>query len=79
MTGPAWNYILFRGRFTSWADNRWTRFFTPRRTLMVFVIACLGIEGAQYLELYNATFDPRDLVAYLSVLGPIFFVDLVTT
>jgi hypothetical protein len=27
MTGPAWNYILFRGLFTSQANNAWTRFF----------------------------------------------------
>jgi hypothetical protein len=36
MTGPAWNYILFRGRFTAKKDNRWTRFFTPTRTLVIF-------------------------------------------
>lgn len=27
MTGPAWNYILFRGLNTEYADNVWTRFF----------------------------------------------------
>ncbi|NNK61973.1 MAG: hypothetical protein HKO98_02105 [Gemmatimonadetes bacterium] len=78
MTGPAWNYILFRGRFTAWADNAWTRFFTPGRTLGIFVVVCGGIEGAQYLELYEATFDPWDLVAYISILGPLFVIDVAT-
>lgn len=78
MTGPAWNYILFRGRFTSKADNRWTRFFTPRRTFVLFVAVCFGFEGAQYLELYDATFDPWDFPAYVSFLVPLFLLDLFT-
>jgi len=75
MTGPAWNYILFRGRFTKEADNCWTRFFTPTMTAALFVIVCFGIEGAQYLDLYDATFDPWDLVAYVSLLIPLFIID----
>jgi hypothetical protein len=78
MTGPGWNYILFRGRYTSKADNRWTRFFTPQRTVVIFVAVCLGIEGMQYFELYEATFDPWDLVAYISILIPLFILDQVT-
>lgn len=79
MTGPAWNYILFRGRFTSWADNVWRRFFTPTRTVVLFLVVCLVIEGAQFLELYDGTFDPWDLVAYASILGPVFLLDLRTS
>lgn len=79
MTGPAWNYILFRGRFTAKADNRWTRFFTPTRTLVIFIAVCFGIEGIQYLGLYDATFDPWDLLAYVSLLVPLFILDLVTS
>jgi hypothetical protein len=30
----------------------------------------------QYLGLYDATFDPWDLVAYLAILAPLFAVDL---
>ena len=78
MTGPAWNYILFRGRFTTGVDNAWTRFFTPGRTVVLFAAVCLGIEGAQYLKLYDATFDPWDLLAYASILGPLFVLDLLT-
>ena len=75
MTGPAWSYILVRGLFTAQADNAWTRFFTPTRTLAVFVAFCAGVEGAQYLGLYDATFDPWDLLAYVSLLVPVFAVD----
>ena len=78
MTGPAWNYILFRGRFTARADNAWTRFFTPVRTLVAFVAVCAAIEGAQYLNLYDATFDPWDFVAYVSILLPLFLIDVAT-
>ena len=78
ITGPAWNYILFRGRFTAKADNRWTRFFTPKRTFVIFITACIGIEGLQYLKLYEATFDPWDFVAYFSVLVPLYILDQLT-
>jgi len=75
MTGPAWNYILFRGRFTSQADNQWTRFFTPVRTVTIFIAVCFGIESAQYFHLYDATFDPWDFLAYISFLLPLFILD----
>jgi hypothetical protein len=79
MTGPAWNYILFRGRFTTKTDNAWTRFFTPRRTAALFVVTCFAIEAAQYLGLYDATFDPWDLLAYVSLLVPLMLIDLATS
>ena len=74
--GPAWNYILFRGLFTAWANNLWTRFFTPTRTLIIFLAVCAGIEGAQYLHLYDATYDPWDLLSYCSLLFPLYLLDL---
>jgi hypothetical protein len=76
MVGPAWSYILFRGLFTSRTENRWTRFFTPGRTLIVILIICFGIELTQYFELYDATYDPWDFLAYTIILVPIFVVDL---
>ncbi len=76
MTGPAWNYILFRGLHTSYAENAWTRFFTAKRTLAIFLLVCFGIEGAQYFNLYEATFDPLDFLAYISILIPLFLLDL---
>jgi hypothetical protein len=75
MVGPAWVYILLRGLYTSKADNIWTRFFTPVRTLMILITACFGIEFMQYLNLYASTFDVWDLLAYLSLLTPLFLVD----
>ena len=76
MTGPAWNYILFRGLFTSQKENAWTRFFTPKKTLFIFLSVCFCIEGAQYLKLYDSTYDPWDLLAYVSILIPLFILDL---
>ena len=75
MTCPAWNYILFRGLFTSYTENTWTRFFTPRNTLVIFLVVCFGIEMAQYLGLYESTFDPGDFLAYVSILVPLFLLD----
>ncbi len=75
MTGPAWNYILFRGLFTSYRDNAWTRFFTPSKTLLIFLLVCAGIESAQYLKLYEATYDPWDFLAYVAILIPLFLLD----
>ena len=76
MVGPAWNYILFRGLFTSKANNTWTRFFTPKRTVAIFIITSVAFETAQYLKLYNATFDIWDFLAYVSILIPLFLIDL---
>ena len=76
MTGPAWSYILFRGLFTAEASNLWTRTFTPFRTLAVGLAACLGIETVQYFEFYDSTYDPWDFLAYVSLLVPVFLVDL---
>jgi len=75
MTGPAWNYILFRGLFTAQTNNAWTRFFTPKKTLSIFLFVCLGIEAAQYFKLYDATYDPWDFLAYISILIPLFLID----
>ena len=75
MTGPAWNYILFRGLYKAWADNAWTRFFTARRTFIIFVLVCFGIELLQFFRVYDATFDPWDFLAYVSLLVPVFVID----
>jgi len=76
MVGPAWNYILFRGLYTAKADNAWTRFFTPHRTLMIFLIICFGIETLQYFKIYDSTFDVLDFLAYVSILIPIYLIDI---
>lgn len=76
MTGPAWNYILFRGLYTAKANNSWTRFFTPTRTVTIFLLVCVFIETLQYFKIYDSTFDPLDLLAYGSILIPLFLIDL---
>ncbi len=76
MVGPAWNYILFRGLFTFRANNVWTRFFTPTSTVVIFLIVCAGIELAQYFKFYDATFDAWDLLAYASILIPLYLIDI---
>ena len=75
MVGPAWNYILFRGLFTKKADNKWTRFFTPTRTLLIFLAFLFGIETLQYFKVYHSTYDPYDFLAYISLLVPFYLVD----
>ncbi|MBE0663498.1 MAG: hypothetical protein IH597_13655 [Bacteroidales bacterium] len=75
IAGPAWNYILFRGLFTYKTNNSWTRFFTPNRTLVIFLIVCFGIETLQYFKIYDSTFDTWDFLAYISVLVPLFLID----
>ena len=75
MVGPAWNYILFRGLFTEKAENVWTRFFTPTKTLIIFLIISFGIESMQYFNIYESTFDPWDFLAYVSVLIPLYIID----
>jgi len=76
MVGPAWNYILFRGLFTAKANNIWARFFTAQRTVVIFLIVCVAIETAQYFKLYDAIFDVWDFLAYVSILIPLFLIDL---
>jgi len=75
MTGPAWNYIFFRGLNTSYSDNAWRRFFTPNRTFAIFIIVCFGIETLQYFKIYDSTFDWWDLLAYISILVPLYSID----
>ncbi|NOZ45409.1 MAG: hypothetical protein GXO79_01355 [Chlorobi bacterium] len=75
MTGPAWNYILFRGLFTVKANNIWTHFFTPNRTLIIFLLVCAVIETLQFYNIYNSTYDKWDFLAYVSLLIPLFLID----
>lgn len=75
MAGPAWNYILFRGLFTTKSNIAWIHFFTPNRTLVLFLTICFGIELLQYFQIYESTYDTWDLLAYISILIPIFLID----
>jgi hypothetical protein len=76
MAGPAWAYVLFRGLYTAKADNVWTRFFTPKRTVIILLAVSFGFETLQYFKVYDSTFDYWDLLAYASILVPLFLIDL---
>ena len=76
MVGPAWNYILFRGLFTNKVNNIWTRLFTATNTFLILVFVSIGFETIQYFELYDSTFDGWDIVAYISLLIPMYIIDL---
>jgi len=76
MAGPAWNYILFRGLFTAKANNAWTRFFTPTRTFIIFLFVCFLFETLQYFNIYSSTYDKWDFLAYVSILIPLYIIDL---
>jgi hypothetical protein len=76
--GAAWNYILIRGLFTERKDNLWTRFFTPVRTYLLIIFVSFGIETLQYFEVYDSTFDPYDLLAYVSLLSIVFVLDMIS-
>jgi hypothetical protein len=76
ITGPAWNYILIRGLFTKYTENAWRKFFTPINTYFIFVIVCFLIETSQFMNLYDSTFDSMDYIAYVSLLTPLFIMDL---
>jgi len=78
MTGQARNYILFRMLPRTPASNAWTRFFTPAGTLAIFLLMVIGIELVQNLRLYDATYDPWELPAYVSLLLPAFLIDVLT-
>ncbi|NNE33768.1 MAG: hypothetical protein HKN13_00930 [Rhodothermales bacterium] len=78
IAGPAWNYVLVRRRSHAYSDNSWTRFFTPLRTTLIFVAFAYGIELAQYFELYDSTYDPWDFLAYVSLLIPMYIIDVLT-
>jgi len=79
MTGPAWTYILVRRLFTAESRDRWALTFTPVVTFVVCTLVLFAIEGAQYLQWYESTFDPWDFVAYISLLLPAFILDLYQT
>jgi hypothetical protein len=75
MVGPAWNYILLRGLFSKTQPAMLSRFLTPEGALVLIVAICGLIEAAQYFQLYEAHYDPYDLLAYVSLLLPCYAID----
>jgi drug/metabolite transporter (DMT)-like permease len=75
IVGPAWNYVLVRGLFSKSQPAMLSKFLNPEAAIILIASACFLIEAAQYLELYDASYDPLDFVAYVSLLIPCYMVD----
>jgi len=73
--GPAWNYILIRGLFSRTQPAMLSRILMPEAALVLIVATCFFVEVAQYLRLYESTYDPFDLVAYVSLIVPCYIID----
>jgi len=73
--GPAWIYILIRAQYKSTDATFFNIKFSPESAAFVVVGICFLIEGSQYLELYDSYFDPYDLIAYVSLVIPLYIID----
>jgi len=73
--GPAWNYILIRGLFSRTQPAMLSRILIPEAALVLIVAICFLVEVAQYLGLYESTYDPFDFVAYVSLIVPCYIID----
>jgi hypothetical protein len=75
MAGPAWIYILLRCQYSSRTSEFMSLRFSPEAAfLLVFGIGVV-IETSQYFKIYDATFDPYDYIAYMSLLLPCYLLD----
>jgi len=74
MAGPAWNYILIRGQYSSQRTFFSFR-FSPEFALLLIMGICFLIETSQFFKLYEAHFDPWDYLAYVSILIPCYLID----
>jgi len=75
IVGPAWNYILLRGIYHSQNTSFLFIKFSPEGAVLLIMAICFIIETSQYLNFYNAYFDPYDYLAYVSLLLPVYFLD----
>lgn len=75
IAGPAWNYILLRGLYTSKKRADFWRLFTPEVTAGLILGICFAVETAQYCGLYAAHFDPFDFMAYSSGVLVLYIID----
>jgi len=75
IVGPAWNYILLRGLYTSNKSTFMSLKFTPETAAFIIFGTCVLVKTTQYFKLYNAHFDPYDYLAYGSLLLPCYLLD----
>lgn len=75
IVGPAWIYILVRGQFSRVKPAMFSEYLSPEAALLIMIAACYFIEAAQYFQLYEAHYDPLDLIAYVSLVTPCYVID----
>lgn len=75
IVGPAWNYILIRGLFSKSQPAMLSRLVNPEAAFVLITTVCFIVEAAQYLELYDAFYDPHDFLAYVSLMLPCYIID----
>jgi len=74
MAGPAWIYMLIRGQYNS--KKRFLNIkFSPEIAFALVLVLCFAIEIMQFFEIYNATYDPYDYLAYFSATSLIYLTD----
>lgn len=71
ITGPAMGYILLRVQYSSKKSTFLSFKFSPDQAAILIIGICILVETSQYLNLYDAHFDPFDYLAYCS--GVLFF------
>ncbi len=75
MVAPAWNYILVRGIFNTSLKGIFPFRMGPEQALSLIIAICLAVETSQFLNLYEAHFDPWDYIAYISLIIPCYLID----
>ena len=75
IAGPAWIYMLIRGQYNSKNQSFLNIKFSPELALFLIIALSFAIEIMQYFEVYNATFDPLDFLAYFSGTFVIYLTD----
>ena len=76
ITGPAWAYVLVRVQYNSKTDRFLYIRFSPASAFLSIISICVMVEAMQYFRLYNSTFDPLDLLAYLSGTFAVYLIDM---
>ena len=71
IAGPSMGYILIRGQYNSKNSIFLSFKFSPDQAAILIIGICTLVETSQYLNLYDAHFDPYDYLAYCS--GVLFF------
>ena len=75
IVGPAWNYILIRGLYSSKNQTFLKIKFSPESAALLIIGICFIIETGQYFRIYEAHFDPYDYLAYISLILPCYLID----